>query len=427
MKTALKRFLRGALIGGVFLGSATTAFGQIAGRVDASGGPLSGATVEVWDSYPGGTRLAEGTTTAGGEFAFGAIGQGTFDLRVRKNGFYPTVVRNLPHPVGNTQLELHPSPSKPGVTPNNSDFWGSETTFLGELIQRGDVLSVFDPQSVLCDVTTVTGSDGLYLIHAIGDDPLTAGDQGAQQGDVMTFYINGLAASPTGIWQLQASQRHELTGPTAVPGVTVVGPPDVGGLPDQSALVSFMVKNTGQLTQTFGFDVSVDLGWNALIVSPTNVELAPGENVQVDILVEVPIGAAGQTANLLFAASADSYGPANSGAIVRIEVNTTSVGSGGNGGLIPNQFSLAQNYPNPFNPETQIAYSIRTDGQARMEVFNLLGQSIAVLFDEFRTAGVHTVEWDGRDKGGASVPSGIYFYRLTQGAQAQTRKMVLLK
>ncbi|MEW5875930.1 MAG: T9SS type A sorting domain-containing protein, partial [Candidatus Zixiibacteriota bacterium] len=418
------RYLRGAFVGGVLLGSTTAAFGQIAGTVDANGGPLGGATVEVWDSYPDGSILTQTTTNGSGQFAFGAIGPSTFDLRVRKSGYYPTVVRDLPHPIDNTEVELTATESV-SATPTFSDFYDDATTFLGELVRDGDVITARDPQQVLCGLTDNIPANGAYLLHVRGDAP-GGGDEGALAGDEISFYINGLAASPTATWIPLASSTHTLSGPTQVPGATVVGPPDVGGLPGQSALISYNLTNSGHTVETFSFDISIDLGWSYSIISPTAIELQPGENVQVDILVDVPVNAAGQTAALLFSASADAYAPANCGAITRIEVNTTGVGTGG-GGLLPNQFALAQNYPNPFNPETQIAYSIRVEGRARMEVFNLLGQSVAVLFDEHRPAGVDVVEWDGTDRNGQSVPSGIYFYRLTQDSQALTRKMILLK
>jgi hypothetical protein len=90
--------------------------------------------------------------------------------------------------------------------------------------------------------------------------------------------------------------------------------------------------------------------------------------------------------------------------------------------LLPNDVTLGSNYPNPFNPTTTIPFALPSNANVRIELFNILGQSVAVLLDEFQEAGEHAVQFDG-----ASLASGIYFYRLTSGETALIRKMVLVK
>ncbi len=91
-------------------------------------------------------------------------------------------------------------------------------------------------------------------------------------------------------------------------------------------------------------------------------------------------------------------------------------------------FSLAQNHPNPFNPSTRISFSL-SDASARtiLSVYNARGQLIRSLVDELLPVGSHSRVWDGKDNAGQSVGSGIYLYRLSNGNQLQTRKMLLLK
>jgi len=89
---------------------------------------------------------------------------------------------------------------------------------------------------------------------------------------------------------------------------------------------------------------------------------------------------------------------------------------------LPNGFSLSQNYPNPFNPNTVIEFSLPVSGHARLEVFNVLGQSVATPVDERLEAGDHQVEFAADN-----MPSGIYFYRLSHAAGSATKKMILLK
>jgi len=109
-----------------------------------------------------------------------------------------------------------------------------------------------------------------------------------------------------------------------------------------------------------------------------------------------------------------------------IEVAALTTGSGG-GNTLPASYLLEQNYPNPFNPTTTISFSLPTASQARLEIFNLLGQLVATPYDGFAGAGEHKVEWDGRTIAGETASSGIYLYRLTAGQYIKTLKMTLVK
>ncbi len=89
----------------------------------------------------------------------------------------------------------------------------------------------------------------------------------------------------------------------------------------------------------------------------------------------------------------------------------------------PASFGLEQNYPNPFNPTTAIQFSLNTGAHVTLRVYNLLGQEVATLVDDFRPAGVYRATFDAR-----TLSSGVYFYRLTTGAgRTLAKKMLLLK
>lgn len=94
---------------------------------------------------------------------------------------------------------------------------------------------------------------------------------------------------------------------------------------------------------------------------------------------------------------------------------------------IPETFSLAQNYPNPFNPSTEMAYDLPTPGHVKFEIYNILGQNVKTLVDEYQDAGTYKVTWDGDDNTGSSVASGVYFYRVSAGEFKDIKKMVLMK
>lgn len=89
---------------------------------------------------------------------------------------------------------------------------------------------------------------------------------------------------------------------------------------------------------------------------------------------------------------------------------------------IPDEFALKQNYPNPFNPTTQITFDLPQNSHARITVFNALGQKVAVLLDEAKSAGTHEITFNAQQ-----MNSGMYFYRIEAGSFTQTRKMMLIK
>jgi hypothetical protein len=88
----------------------------------------------------------------------------------------------------------------------------------------------------------------------------------------------------------------------------------------------------------------------------------------------------------------------------------------------PVAFSLHQNYPNPFNPATVVEYTLPTNELVTIKLFNTLGQKVRTLVDEFQTAGFKSVQLDA-----GTLPSGLYFYRMTAGPFVDVRRMVLLK
>ncbi len=94
---------------------------------------------------------------------------------------------------------------------------------------------------------------------------------------------------------------------------------------------------------------------------------------------------------------------------------------------IPTSHTLSQNYPNPFNSGTEIRFALPTSGYVTLTVFDVLGREVTRLVDQDLGPGVESVSWDGTDAGGRSVPSGVYFYRLTTGSFSENKKMVLLK
>jgi len=94
---------------------------------------------------------------------------------------------------------------------------------------------------------------------------------------------------------------------------------------------------------------------------------------------------------------------------------------------LPNTYQLEQNYPNPFNLETKIEYQIPKSSKVTIKIFNILGEEVATLVDEKKEAGFYTAYWDGKNKNGQEVTSGVYIYRIQARDFIQARKIALIK
>lgn len=89
---------------------------------------------------------------------------------------------------------------------------------------------------------------------------------------------------------------------------------------------------------------------------------------------------------------------------------------------LPLYYELSQNYPNPFNPSTTIDYQIPKNGNVKLIIFNILGQEIDILVNEFKQSGSYDIKFNASD-----LSSGIYFYRIESGSFSEIKSMILLK
>ena len=96
------------------------------------------------------------------------------------------------------------------------------------------------------------------------------------------------------------------------------------------------------------------------------------------------------------------------------------------GTTVPTTNFIYQNYPNPFNGQTNIKYQVSISSRIKLEIYNVLGQRVAKLVDDYKAPGYYSIHWNARDSNGIKLSSGIYFIRLAAGNYAETRKMVLL-
>ena len=90
-------------------------------------------------------------------------------------------------------------------------------------------------------------------------------------------------------------------------------------------------------------------------------------------------------------------------------------------------FTLAQNYPNPFNSATSIDYHLPKYEIVNLNIYTITGKNILALVNNFQTAGIHKAKWDGKDKYGKKVSSGVYIYQLRSGGKSLTGKLLLIR
>lgn len=89
---------------------------------------------------------------------------------------------------------------------------------------------------------------------------------------------------------------------------------------------------------------------------------------------------------------------------------------------LPKKYDLAQNYPNPFNPSTKISWQSPISGHQTLKVYDVLGNEVVTLVDEFRNAGIYEIEFNA-----TGLKSSVYFYKLQAGGFLSTKKMILIK
>ncbi len=149
-------------------------------------------------------------------------------------------------------------------------------------------------------------------------------------------------------------------------------------------------------------------------------------DVDRSIIVSASLEGSGELSeeaiNSGFAPGSKSFWGSNTAEPFTYYVKSSVVSVNNDNNLIPNSVKLEQNYPNPFNPTTYISFSLPTEMQVKLDVYNSLGQKVKELIDDKMGIGNHIVKMNGND-----LNSGIYFYRITTANYSKTMKMMLIK
>ena len=176
------------------LSSETTAFTGAVRDVTDDNNPASFATLTLFDLQ--GTEAATFVTGEDGVFTFYGLPEDIYTMEVIADGFYPTQ-EAVVVPSNALIVEVPPIPEVT-LTHLSAAFWSDATTFDDVEIAVGDVITVMDPDGVICGVMQVTTPGQYGLLYVYGDDPFTEEDEGAEAGDNLLFFINEFAARTNG-------------------------------------------------------------------------------------------------------------------------------------------------------------------------------------------------------------------------------------
>jgi C1A family cysteine protease len=198
---------------------------------------------------------------------------------------------------------------------------------------------------------------------------------------------------------------NNLSGDT----LKLISPTDTGAYIGNNSLFKIKWNSVGIANVDLFYSIDAGLNWNII---QGNIPASQEEYSWSvpDIIYDSVFVRIANTANPSF-----------------MDVNMVKVGKplSVNGNVLsPRKFILEQNYPNPFNPSTVIRFSIPLSGMVSLKVYDLTGNEIATLINEFKNQGTYTIDFN---KGKSSLTSGVYFYRLVSGNYSEVKKMTLIK
>lgn len=250
-------------------------------------------------------------------------------------------------------------------------------------------------------------SDTAAFVHPIVDiDSLSA----------MSMAVGPLDNETTYFWRVAGvgedgeytfSQASSFTTVVAAPAAVALVSPNSGEA-GVSTLPEFSWNEVDDAI-SYTLEVASDGGFSAIVES---VNLA-GETYAADVALTYDT----EYFWHVRASNAGGEGPWSETRTFRTSVGTAVETDGP-----PEAFALHQNYPNPFNPTTSIRFDLPVGGPIRLTVINVLGRTVATLFDAVKPAGRYEVVFDARH-----LPNGLYMYHLNGVGYQQTRTMTLLR
>ncbi|GEM_PF-2447143 len=298
---------------------------------------------------------------------------------------------------------------------------GESGTLSFQIESRGDA-------DLIGDVSLADDDGGAFaIISGEGDFELESG----ASLEVEITFTPGAAGDFSGLIAIS----HDAVNESAPVEVTLQGTGTAAPMPaivvsanevefdevaaGESDTHSFTVTNNGDAELSGEVSLADDAGGAFAITSGSgSFNLGPADDFEVTISFN-PDNAGGFTGQLEIVHNADNNDSPFEVALMGTGAEPTDSDLLSD---VPTEFSLWQNYPNPFNPSTQIRFDLPESAHVRLDVYNSLGQRVATLVNETKSAGSHEIGFDA-----GSLSSGHYLYRLEAGSEVFTRTMTLIK
>lgn len=306
-------------------------------------------------------------------------------------------------------------------------FFDSTSTFDGKPVPVGSILEAFDQSGVSAGKDTVLFAGFYGFFPVLGEDPSFPGiDEGAVEGEIVRFTINGRNATVTSgdpTWHNLDTNLVSLSATStliALSGVSYPGDTMVGF--NRWVRVHVGVRNDGDGLDYYGINVVSGKGWT-IVPQPNFVYAEPNDTAIIWFEIFVPNWFPGGDTTDFVSYSVFSYLDTSQhvdSSFTMFASITTDIGDFED--LLPSGFVLEQNYPNPFNPTTNIAYTLPFRTDVQLQIYDILGREIESIDLGNKGAGEYIYQFDG-----SLLPSGIYFYRMLTETHSESKKMMLVK
>ncbi|TFB12660.1 T9SS type A sorting domain-containing protein [Candidatus Marinimicrobia bacterium MT.SAG.4] len=297
----------------------------------------------------------------------------------------------------------------------SSNGWLSFTNTAGS-IWTDSLPSMFAPENVIAlyayDLFPASGSSAWYYSDT------------ANNRFIFQFSNWGVCCDTTPYFDMQAILYAD--GRIILQYLSVTGIDDVGtvGIQNADRDDGLTVSTWGNLYIHDNLAVLIHRGITWLEVNPAEGTVPQGQDLNVDI----SLNAAGLTQGDYVAyLSISTNDPETPQITVPVQLIVDGIIGVDTEDFLPKEFALEQNYPNPFNPMTRINYALPKASSVSLIIYNMMGQEVIRWNEQNADAGYYSKVWNGKNKQGMLVSSGIYIYRLVAGDFTKTKKMVLLK
>jgi hypothetical protein len=318
---------------------------------------------------------------------------------------------SYPNDIGGATMDYYFSSSKT-IDGDMSDWYEFEMIDIGDNAEEtgdfGDYVSLD-----IKDVYMAYDDDYVFVRIDINEDGVF-GDVGDVPGVVQFFFDTDLSTETGLTWDWWATGCDYWMHPLDEDGDTLLHYIGVGGSSED-------YESVGD-----GYEVAVNGDDNAFECAIPRADLGEVgtfyESLNILVLFEEMNNwdADGFPNDLGGATALFSFGAGGTMRTVPVSIDETPVAA-------PSDFTIVGNYPNPFNPSTTIVYALPEASVVNMEVYNMLGQKVATLYNGLGHAGRNEVNWNGTDDLNNLVGSGVYITRITSPLGSVSAKMIMLK